>query len=85
MGLNQNTLVHNNESLKYSKIIDKVLINVNDHLTVLMNQLLSSADNVLFGLAETATTDEERMKYMDCTYIYFVQKKMILVSTFLTI
>ena len=77
MGLNQNTLVHNNESLKYSKIIDKVLINVNDHLTVLMNQLLSSADNVLFGLAETATTDEERMKYMDCTYIFRTEKNDI--------
>ena len=85
MGLKQNALVHNNESLKYSKIIDKVLINVNDHLTVLMNQLLSSADNMLFGLAETATTDEERMKYMDCTYIFRTEKKMILASTFLSI
>ena len=77
MGLNQNALIHNNESLKYSKIIDKVLISVNDHLTVLINQLLSSADNVLFGLAETATTDEERMKYMDCTYIFRTEKNDI--------
>jgi len=56
-----------NESIKYSKIIDKVFSSVNDHLLVLINQMLNTADNKLFDLAEKATSDEEQMKYMDCT------------------
>ncbi len=77
MGLNQDTSVQNNESLKYSKIIDKVFTSVNDHLMILINQMLNSADNMLFDLAEKAATDEEQMKYMDCTRIFRTEKNDI--------
>lgn len=77
MSVEQQTSVQNNESLKYSKIIDKVFSSVNDHLMVLMNQMLSSADHMLFDLAEKAKTDEEQMKYMDCTRIFRTEKNDI--------
>jgi len=66
-----------NESIKYSKIIDKVFSSVNDHLLVLINQMLNTADNKLFDLAEKATSDEEQMKYMDCTRIFRTEKNDI--------
>ena len=64
-------------SNNYSKVIDKVLTCVNDHLLVLMNQMLSSADDKLFDQAEKAKSDEERMKYMDCTKIFRTEKNDI--------
>ena len=64
-------------SKKYSKVIDKVFNCVNDHLLVLMNQMLNTADEKLFDQAEKARSDEERMKYMDCTKIFRTEKNDI--------
>jgi len=88
MDLNQHVITQNNidsgnndlsnkDSGKYKKIIDKVLDCVNDHLLVLMNQMLSSADNKLFDQAEKAKSDEERMQYMDCTRIFRTERNDI--------
>jgi hypothetical protein len=67
----------NNDSGKYKKIIGKVLDCVNDHLLMLMNQMLTSADNTLFDQAEKAKSDEERMQYMDCTRIFRTERNDI--------
>jgi len=67
----------NMESTKYSKIVDKVFSCTNDHLMILINQMINSADNKLFDLAEKATSDEEQMKYMDCTRIFRTEKNDI--------
>jgi len=67
----------NKDSGKYKKIIDKIFHCVNDHLLMLMNQMLSSADNKLFDQAEKAKSDEERMQYMDCTRIFRTERNDI--------
>lgn len=83
MAVNQNVISQNNtasgndDSNKYKKIIDKVLDCVNDHLLVLMNQMLTSADNRLFEQAEKAKSDEERMQFMDCTRIFRTERNDI--------
>jgi len=66
-----------NESDKYSKIIEKVFVCTNDHLLTLVTQMLSTADHTLFDLAEKASTDEEQMKFMDCTRIFRTEKNDI--------
>ncbi len=62
---------------KYKKVIDKVLNCVNDHMLVLMNQMISTADEKLFDQSEKAQNDEERMKFMDCTKIFRTEKNDI--------
>jgi len=71
------SLTDTDSSKKYSKVIDKVFTCVNDHLLVLMNQMLNTADDKLFDQAEKARSDEERMKYMDCTKIFRTEKNDI--------
>jgi hypothetical protein len=61
----------------YTKVIDKVLTCVNDHLLILINQMLNSADHKLFDQAEKAKSDEEQMKYMDCTRIFRTERNDI--------
>ena len=70
-------LSNSNKSANYSKLIDKVFSCVNDHLVVLFDQMLSTADDKLFDLAEKATSDEEQMQYMDCTKIFRTEKNDI--------
>ena len=67
----------NKESANYLKIVDKLYSCVNDHLMILIKQMLNSADNKLFDLAQKASSDEERMKYMDCTRIFRTEKNDI--------
>lgn len=62
---------------KYSKIIDKVFSSTNDHLMILLNQMLSSADKKLFDLAENSTSNEDQMKFMECTQIFRTEKNDI--------
>lgn len=62
---------------KYKSVIDKVFNCVNDHMLVLMNQMLTSADEKLFDQAEKANNDEERMKFMDCTKIFRTERNDI--------
>lgn len=64
-------------SNKYSKIIGKVFTCVNDHLMVLMERLLVTADDKLFDQSEAAKSNEERMMYMDCTKIFRTEKNDI--------
>ena len=78
MELNQDVSTQDSDSsVNYSKIIDKVFNCVNDHLLILMNQMLTSADDKLFDQAEKAQNDEERMKFMDCTKIFRTQRNDI--------
>jgi len=78
MDLNQDTSAQDsNGPVNYSKILEKVHNCVNDHLLVLMNQMLTSADDKLFDQAEKARNDEERMKYMDCTKIFRTERNDI--------
>jgi len=78
MELNQDVSTQESDSsVNYSKIIDKVFNCVNDHLLILMNQMLTSADDKLFDQAEKAQNDEERMKFMDCTKIFRTQRNDI--------
>ncbi len=65
------------ESDKYSKIIGKVFTCTNEHLITLITQMLNSADHKLFDLAEKANSDEEQMKYMDCTRIFRTERNDI--------
>lgn len=66
-----------NQSPLYSKIVDETLSCVNEHLMVLINQMLNSADKKLFDLAEKATSNEDQMKFMDCTRIFRTDKNDI--------
>ena len=78
MDLNQDLNVSdNNESDKYSKLIDKVFTCVNDHLLILFNQMLTTADDKLFDLAEKSNSNEEQTMYMDCTRIFRTEKNDI--------
>jgi len=78
MGLNHDTSTQTRTSdLNYKKIIDKVHNCVNEHLLILMNQMLTSADDKLFDQAEKAKSDEERMKFMDCTKIFRTERNDI--------
>ena len=76
MELQQNIQPHNtnvitgNDSSKYSILIDKIFNCVNDHLLTLMNQMIITADGKLHEKAEKAKTEEERMKFMDCTQVF---------------
>jgi len=73
----QVTAQTDSRSDKYSKIIEKVFTCTNDHLITLINQMLNSADHKLFDLAEKASSDEEQMKYMDCTRIFRTERNDI--------
>ena len=78
MGLNHDTSTQTRTSdVNYKKIIDKVHNCVNEHLLILMNQMLTSADDKLFDQAEKAKSDEERMKFMDCTKIFRTERNDI--------
>ncbi len=78
MPLNQAvTSSDNNQSSKYSRIADKAFSCVNEHLMILISQMLNSTDKKLFDLAELATSDEEQMKFMDCTRIFQTEKNDI--------
>ena len=78
MTLNQPvTSSDNKQSSKYSRIADKAFSCVNEHLMILISQMLNSTDKKLFDLAEKATSDEEQMKFMDCTRIFQTEKNDI--------
>ncbi len=77
MPANQQAQTKNVDSTKYTKIVDKLFSCVNDHLMILISQMLNTADNKLFDLAEQATSDEEQMKFMDCTRIFRTEKNDI--------
>jgi len=73
MSLNQNVSRKSNSG-NSKVIIDKVFSCVNEHLLVLMNQMLNTADDKLFDLSQQATSNEEQMMYMDCTRIFRTEK-----------
>jgi hypothetical protein len=77
MSLNQNTTVNASEQEKYKLILDKLFSCVNDHLLLLMKQMVDTADNKLFDLSEKARSNEDQMKYMDCTRIFRTEKNDI--------
>lgn len=66
-----------NVANKYKNVIDKVFHCVNDHMLILMNQMLTTADNKLFDQADKATNDDDRMKFMDCTRIFRTERNDI--------
>ncbi len=78
MGLNRNIHLKNNIDLdKYDSVIEEIFVCANDHLLKLMNQMLNSADEVFFDHAEKASSNEDQMKYMDCTRIFRTEKNDI--------
>ena len=78
MTLNQQvTSSDSDQTSKYSRIADQAFSCVNEHLKVLINQMVNSADKKLFDLAEKAKSDEEQMKFMDCTRIFQTEKNDI--------
>jgi len=62
---------------QYTKVIDRIFTCVNDHMMILMDRMLVSADEKLFDQSEKSKTDEERMMYMDCTKIFRTEKNDI--------
>ena len=78
MTLNQQvTSSDSDQTSKYSRIADQAFSCVNEHLKMLINQMVNSADKKLFDLAERAKSDEEQMKFMDCTRIFQTEKNDI--------
>ena len=71
------TLITNCEASKYPVLIDKIFTCVNDHLLLLMNQMLSTADEKLKAKAGKAKTKEERNKFMDCTQVFRTERNDI--------
>jgi len=65
------------KSANHAALIDKIFTCTNEHLMVLIRQMLTTADAKLFDLSEKATSDEEQMKYMDCTKIFRTEKNDI--------
>jgi hypothetical protein len=65
------------QSDKYTILIDNIFSCTNEHLMILIKHMLDSADNTLFDLAEKSVSDEEQMKYMDCTRIFRTEKNDI--------
>jgi hypothetical protein len=65
------------DSVDYDKVTDEIFSCVNNHLILLIDQMVNTADKKLFDLSEKALTDEDRMKYMDCTRIFRTEKNDI--------
>lgn len=65
------------KSNNHSALIEKIFTCTNEHLMVLIRQMLNTADHTLFDLSEKASSDEEQMKYMDCTRIFRTEKNDI--------
>ena len=61
---------NNNQDSNYTKIIDNIFNCVNDHLLMLMNQMLNSADKKLIEKAEAADCETERAKFINCTQVF---------------
>ncbi|NOR41693.1 MAG: DUF1631 family protein [Gammaproteobacteria bacterium] len=76
MDIQQNTQTQNNEYINnsqtdnYSNVIEKIVDCANDHLLMLMNQMLTSADKKLIEQADKKSSDIERAKFMNCTQVF---------------
>jgi hypothetical protein len=68
------TLASNNQSDNFSKVIDQVFTCTNEHLRPLINQMVKTADLKLSEQADKAETEEETMKYINCTRILCTDK-----------
>lgn len=66
-----------NVSLKYKKIIDKVFTCVNDHMLLLVDRMLVTADEKLLDLSDKSKSDDERTMYTDCSRIFRTEKNDI--------
>ena len=64
-------------SPNYKKIIDKVFTCVNDHMLILIDRMLVTADEQLLDKAEASKSDTERTTYMDCSRIFRSEKNDI--------
>jgi hypothetical protein len=61
---------NNNQDSNYTKVIDKIFNCVNDHLLMLMNQMLNSADKKLIEKADATDCETERAKFTNCTQVF---------------
>ena len=66
------------KTVNYSRILDKVFTLTNEHLLILMNYMLNTADIRLIEQADKVDDEKEKIKYTSCTRI--VGKKRIDVS-----
>ena len=88
MELQKKTLSCNNEDISlnsYNDVIDSIFNCVNDHLLMLMNQMLNSADEKLIEQADKSTAEVEREKYINCTQVFKTEKNDINHHFFLTL
>lgn len=63
-------VANNNQDSNYTRIIDNIFNCVNDHLLMLMNQMLNSADKKLIEKAEATDCETERAKFINCTQVF---------------
>ncbi len=83
MDMNQNTQQCNDNvdigtnSMSYSKVIDAIFDCVNGHLLMLMDQMLSSADEKLIEQADKTSSESERAKFINCTQLFRSEKSDI--------
>jgi len=59
-----------NQDSNYTKIVDNIFNCVNDHLLMLMNQMLNSADKKLIEKADATDCETERSKFINCTQVF---------------
>ena len=84
MQSNQNvSTTETSASPNYKKIIDKVFTCVNDHMLILIDRMLVTADEQLLDKAEKSKSDKKKQ----ATWIvqgFFVLKKMTSADVFLS-
>lgn len=64
-------------SLKYKKIIDKIFTCVNDHMLLLVDRMLVTAEENLLDLSDKSKSDDESNMYMHCMQIFRNEKSDI--------
>ena len=79
MELKQNTQPQNNNvsTNNYTNVIDAIVDCANDHLLMLMHQMLSSADKKLIEKADKTSSETERAKFMNCTQVFRTERNGI--------
>ncbi len=62
---------------KYSRLVEAIYTSLNEHLMILMNQMLKTAGDKLFDLSEKAESNEQQMLYLDTIRLINDQRSTI--------
>jgi len=65
------------EDTQYKALMANIRICLNDKLSELLERMLNSADDTLFQLAETATSNEDQVQYFDTMRVLRTERKNI--------